>query len=111
MGDWVHSPEMSLENDIRVPDPPPLLAADLTTFGGKRNGFMAWDLLAVLYAIRPDRGYFNISKSGTIHLDSAGVTHLKEEGDGKHRYLIPRTSPDRVREALTGLASQPPSIH
>ena len=111
MGAWVHYPEMSLEKDFRVPNPHPLLAADLATFGGKRNGFMAWDLVTVLYAIRPDRDYFNMSKAGRIQLDSEGVTHLKEESEGKHRYLISRGSPDRVREALTGLASQPPSIH
>jgi len=110
MGEWVHYPEMSLEKDFRVRDPHPLLVADLATFGGKLNGFMAWDLLAVLYAIRPDRGYFNISNSGTIHLDSEGVTRLEKEDEGKHRYLIPRGSPDRVREALTALASQPPSF-
>lgn len=111
MGEWVHYPEMSLENDFRVPDPHPLLAANLATFGGKRNGFMAWDLLAVLYANRPDRGYFNLSPYGTIQLDSEGVTRLGEEREGKHRYLIPRGGPDRVREALTNLASQPPNIH
>lgn len=110
MGEWVHYPEMSLENDFHVPNPQPSLMANLATFGGKRNGFMAWDLLTVLYAIRPDRGYFNLSKTGTIYLDSADVTHLKEDGEGKHRYLIPRGSPDRVREALSGLASQPPPI-
>jgi len=37
MGEWVHYPEMSLENDFRVPDPHPLLVANLATFGGKRN--------------------------------------------------------------------------
>lgn len=110
MSEWVHYPEISLENDFHVPDPHPLLVADLVTFGGKRNGFMAWDLLAVLYAIRSYRNYFNMSKSGAIHLDSSGVTHLKEENEGKHRCLLPLGSPDQVREALTGLASQPPSV-
>jgi purine nucleosidase len=110
MGEWVHYPEMSLENDFLVPHPHPLLLADLATFGGKRNGFMAWDLLAVLYAIRPDRGYFNLSKSGSIQLDLEGVTRLNEEKGGMHRYLVPRGGPDRVCEALTSLASQPPLI-
>lgn len=110
MGEWVHYPELSLEKDFRFPAPHPLLEADLATFGGKRNGFMAWDLLTVLYAIRPDRGYFNLSKAGTIQLDPAGVTHLKEEKEGRHRYIMRRGSPDRVREALTSLASQPPSV-
>lgn len=110
MGEWVHYPEISLEKDFRFPAPHPLLVADLATFDGKRNGFMAWDLLAVLYAIRPDRDYFNLSKAGTIHVDPTGVTHLNEENGGKHRYLMQRGSPDRVREVLTSLASQPPSI-
>jgi purine nucleosidase len=100
---------MSLEKDFRFPDPHPLLVADLATFGGKRNGFMAWDLVAVLHAVRPDREYFNLSMRGTVHLDAAGVTHLKEDPAGRHRYLIRRGSPDRVREVLTALASQPPS--
>ncbi|QDV32004.1 ribonucleoside hydrolase RihC [Planctopirus ephydatiae] len=110
MGEWMHYPEMSLEKDFRVPERHPLLVADLATFGGKRNGFMAWDLVAVLHAIRPDRDYFNMSKPGKIDLDSENVTRLKEDNEGKHRYLIPRGGPERVREAITSLASQPPSI-
>lgn len=98
-----------MEKDFRAPAHHPLLAANVATFKGKRNGFMAWDLVAVLYAIRPDRNYVNLSKTGTVQVDRAGVTTFKEEKDGRHRYLIQRGSPDRVREALTGLASQPPS--
>ncbi len=109
MGEWIHFPEQSLEKDFRFPVPHPLLIADLASFGGKRNGFMAWDLVAVLYAIRPDRDYFNFSEPGIIHIDRAGVTTLNEATQAKHRYLVPRGSPDRVREALTSLASQPPS--
>jgi purine nucleosidase len=109
IGEWVHYPELSLEKDFRAPVHHPLLAANVATFKGKRNGFMAWDLVAVLYAIRPDRNYVNLSKTGTVQVDRAGVTTFKEEKDGRHRYLIQRGSPDRVREALTGLASQPPS--
>jgi inosine-uridine nucleoside N-ribohydrolase len=109
MGEWVHYPELSLEKDFRSPQRHPLLVADLATFGGKRNGFMAWDLVTVLFAIRPDRDYFNLSKPGTIHLDSQGVTRFREDEGGKHRYLIPRGGPERVREALTSLASQPPT--
>ncbi len=72
------------------PVPHPLLIADLASFGGKRNGFMAWDLVAVLYAIRPDRDYFNFSEPGIIHIDRAGVTTLNEATPAKHRYLVPR---------------------
>ncbi len=108
MGAAIHFPESSLEKDFRFPPRHPLLEADLATFG-KVNGFMAWDLVATLHAIRPDRAYFALSKPGTIHLDPAGVTRLDAAADGKHRYLMPKDNIERVREALTTLASQPPS--
>jgi purine nucleosidase len=109
MGKAIHFPEISLEHDFRRPERHPLREADLATFG-KLNGFMAWDLVATLHAVRPDRGYFSLSMPGTIHLDSANVTHLKPEPAGKHRYLIPRQNTERVQEVIAHLASQPPSI-
>jgi len=68
-----------------------------------------WDLTSVLYAVRPERGYFDLSMPGTIHVDAAQVTQFTPSAEGKHRYLI--VSPEqitRVREALVQLASQPP---
>lgn len=106
MGESIHFPETSLEQDFRVPDRHPLREANLATFG-KLNGFMAWDLVATLHAIRPQRGYFNISKPGLIRVDSANVTQHVPDAAGKHRYLMPRGNADRVREAISGLASQP----
>jgi purine nucleosidase len=70
---------------------------------------MAWDLVATLHAVRPDRGYFSLSQPGKIHLDSANVTHLEPETAGKHRYLMPRQNVERVKEVIAHLASQPPS--
>ncbi len=69
-----------------------------------------WDLTAALYAVRPDRGYFGLSEPGTVQVDAQGLTTLKADAAGKHRYLT--VTPDqitRVREALVFLASQPPS--
>ena len=68
-----------------------------------------WDLTAVMYAVRPDRGYFGLSKPGTITLDSKNVTRFAETSTGKRRYLT--VTPDqitRLREAFTWLASSPP---
>ena len=68
-----------------------------------------WDLTAVLYAIRPDRGYFGLSPQGRITLDDKNVTHFTPDESGKHRILS--VTPEqiiRVREALTWLASAPP---
>lgn len=69
-----------------------------------------WDLTAVLYAIRPDRGYFGLSESGQVLIDGDGLTTHAVSADGQHRYLT--ATPEqvaRVREALVQLASQPPS--
>lgn len=68
-----------------------------------------WDLTSVLYAVRPDRGYFGLSPPGRIEVDEKGVTSFRAKPDGKHRYLtIDPSQNARVREALVLLASQPP---
>jgi hypothetical protein len=69
-----------------------------------------WDLTAVLYAVRPESGYFGLSPAGTIHIDDQHVTQFTPQDKGRHRYLT--VTPEqitRVREALVQLASQPPS--
>ncbi|MGE5195474.1 MAG: DUF1028 domain-containing protein [Deltaproteobacteria bacterium] len=68
-----------------------------------------WDLTAVLYAVRPDRGYFGLSKPGTIRVDDHEITQFAPSEEGRHRYFT--VTPEqiaRVREALVQLASQPP---
>lgn len=69
-----------------------------------------WDLTAVLYAMRPDRGYFGLSDTGTVKVNEQGQTTLEPAGNGRHRYL---TATDeqraKVLEALIQLASQPPA--
>ena len=69
-----------------------------------------WDLTSVLYAVLPDRGYFDVSPPGTVTVEADGFTRFMETPQGKHRYLIlkPEQKP-RVLEALVQLSSQPPS--
>ena len=68
-----------------------------------------WDLTSVLWAVRPNRGYFSLSNPGRASVDEHGVTAFEEIPDGKHRYLIADAlQVARVREALALLASQPP---
>ncbi|MBP6964541.1 MAG: nucleoside hydrolase [Armatimonadetes bacterium] len=69
-----------------------------------------WDLTAVLYAVRPDRGYFGVSPNGRITMDEKNVTRFTADEKGRHRYLT--VTPDqitRVREACVFLASAPPT--
>ncbi len=69
-----------------------------------------WDLTSVLYAVCPDRGYFDVSPPGTVTVATDGFTSFRPSAQGNHRYLVLR--PDqkpRVLEALVQLSSQPPS--
>ena len=70
-----------------------------------------WDPTAVLYAILPDRGYFDLSPPGNVIVedDSATLFRPTKDGKGKHRFLV--MSPEqtaRVREAIVQLSVEPP---
>lgn len=68
-----------------------------------------WDLTSVLYAIRPDHGYFSLSPAGEVTVDDAGHTPFKETPTGKHRYLIiDEAQKIKTLEAMIQLASEPP---
>jgi inosine-uridine nucleoside N-ribohydrolase len=68
-----------------------------------------WDLTASLYAVRPDRGYFDLSPPGRVAIEPDGFTRFTPEPQGRDRYLIvPDAQIPRVKEALVQLASQPP---
>jgi inosine-uridine nucleoside N-ribohydrolase len=71
-----------------------------------------WDPTAVLYAIYPDRGYFDLSPPGTVTVEDNAATWFRPSRDGKgqHRFLV--MSPEqttRVREAIVQLSCEPPS--
>lgn len=68
-----------------------------------------WDLTAVLYAVRPDRGYFGLSVPGRIALDEKNITRFSPKEDGTHQYLtVAADQKTRVLEALVWAASAPP---
>ncbi|MBS0261222.1 MAG: DUF1028 domain-containing protein [Planctomycetes bacterium] len=101
-------PAISIERDFRyVPHHPLREAYEL--YQKMPYDRETWDLTAVLYAVRPDRGYFGLSQSGTVHVDDQEVTQFTPGDSGRHKYLT--VTPEqiaRVREALVQLASQPP---
>lgn len=68
-----------------------------------------WDLTSVLWAVRPDRGYFDLSEPGIVTVDDEGVTTFEKNEAGKHRFLIADDiQKARVREMLVALSSEPP---
>jgi inosine-uridine nucleoside N-ribohydrolase len=69
-----------------------------------------WDLTSVLAAVRPDRGYFQLSKPGKVTVTDDALSRFEDDPQGKHRYLILNpASVEKTREALVQLSSQPPS--
>lgn len=67
-----------------------------------------WDLTSVLYAVHPDRGYFDLSPPGRITVEPDGNTTFTPDTAGRHRYLIVNgTQRARILEAFIYLASQP----
>jgi len=76
---------------------------------GKPEDHPNWDSTAVLDAIRPDRGYFDLSEPGNVELGEKDTTVFKPDATGKCRYLV--LKPDqvsRIRELIASLVSEPP---
>jgi hypothetical protein len=64
----------------------------------------------VLYAVRPDRGYFGLSAPGQVTVEVDGFTRFTPTPEGRDRFLtLNDVQAARVKEALVQLASQPPS--
>lgn len=79
-------------------------------YTGKPEDHPNWDSTAVLDAIRPDRGYFDLSQPGNVTLNDKAATVFTPDAKGKCRYLILKQ--DRVagiRQLIADLVSQPPS--
>jgi inosine-uridine nucleoside N-ribohydrolase len=69
----------------------------------------AWDLTASLYAVLPDRGYFDLSPAGQVTVESDGFTRFTPQAGGRDRFLILKENQiARLKEALVELASEPP---
>jgi hypothetical protein len=69
-----------------------------------------WDLTAVLYAVRPDEGYFSLSEPGVITVLPDGSSRFSLSTTGKHHYLVLTAEQQaRTLEAMIMLASQPPA--
>jgi hypothetical protein len=69
-----------------------------------------YDLTATLYAIWPDRGYFDLSGPGRVTVLPDAFTKFTPEEGGRDRYL--KVTPDqiaRLRQLFAALCTEPPS--
>lgn len=80
-------------------------------FSPKGHNRPTWDPTALLYAVYPDRGYFNLSPAGTVTVADDGATVFRpgKDGKGRDRYLAMNAEQTaRVREAIVQLCVAPP---
>jgi len=104
----IRFPAACVENDFGYTTHHPLAEA-YQAYNPTPHERPTWDLTSVLWAVRPRRGYFDLSPPGRVRIDDDGRTRFEPEKTGRHRYLIAdRMQAIRVREALALLASQPP---
>jgi inosine-uridine nucleoside N-ribohydrolase len=101
-------PASSIEHDFSyVPDHP--VAEGYRLLMKMPYNRPTWDLTAALYAVWPDRGFFDLSPPGRITVLPDGGTKFTTDPKGNCRYLIV-TEAERPRtlETMILLASQPP---
>ncbi len=120
VGDAMLFPGTSIDHDFSSVEGHPI-ADTYRTYCEERNSKDArmkrcphdhatYDLTSVLYAARPDRNYFALSKPGRITVLPDGASRFDELEGGRHRYLILyEEQKARALEAMVMLASQPPA--
>lgn len=109
IGIAVAYPAQSIVEDYRYVEHHPLAEA-YRLYEPPPHNRPTWDLTSVLYAVRPNRDYFDVSEAGTVNVNDKGVTTFQSDKEGRHRYLKLRVDQiPKVTEALVQLSSEPPS--
>lgn len=101
-------PRQSIARDFRY-QPHHLVREAYLLHSGPEHDRPTWDLTSVLYAVRPQDRYFDLSDPGRVTVDEQGYTQFVPAAEGRDRYLL-MSDEQRIRvvEAQRVLASQPP---
>lgn len=102
-------PAVSIERDYAYVDHH-ILAESYQLYMPTPHERPTWDLTSVLWAIRPDRGYFGMSEPGRVTVSDKGQSDFAAAADGPHRYLT--LNGEQIactREVLALLSSEPPA--
>jgi hypothetical protein len=101
----IEYPASSIEHDFPAGNP---VAEAYRVYAKMPYNRPTWDLTTVLYDLRPDRGYFDVSPAGDVVVAVSGATTFKPSPQGKRYFLkVNAVQAARVREACVWLASQP----
>jgi inosine-uridine nucleoside N-ribohydrolase len=104
VGEAILFPAASIEHDFPAGNP---VAEAYRLYAKMPYDRPSWDLTTVLYDLRPDRGYFDVSPPGDVLVSPDGVTKFQPAAQGKRYFLkVDPVQAARVREACVWLASQ-----
>jgi hypothetical protein len=106
----VRYPHQSIEHDYNYVAHHPLADA-YRLYMPPPHDRPTWDLTSVLYAVRPNHDYFQLSDNGIVSVADDGLTTFEPSDKVQHRFLK-QTDEQRIRvtEALVQLSSQPPAV-
>ena len=108
VGDGLLFPASSIEKDFAWSPAHPVVDA-YRAYKTMPYDAPTLDMAAVLYAVRPQEGYFKLSSPGTIGVLEDGRTKFTPSPEGKHRYLIPDPAQrERIIKTYTEIASAKP---
>ncbi len=104
-------PHVSIEQDLNYTPHHPLRESYIL-YNPPPHDRPTWDPTALLYAVYPDRGYFDLSPPGFIQITDQGATIFNpdKKGAAKNRFLLMSAEQTaRVREAIVQLCVEPPA--
>lgn len=104
-------PRESIATDLDYRKPH-LVKESYLLHSGPNHDRPSWDQSSVLYAVFPERGYFDLSPAGRVHVGEDGFTKFvpaKQNQPGRDRHLIMSSGQAaRALEAIVQLVVQPP---
>ena len=108
IGDALRYPAASIERDFSYV-PHHIIAEAYCLYQPPPHERPTWDLTAALQAVRPDRGYFDLSPSGRVTVEADGFMRFDPAEKGRDRFLILNAGQvSRTRETLVQLVIEPP---
>jgi inosine-uridine nucleoside N-ribohydrolase len=97
-------PHVSIERDFEYVEHHPIKEA-YYAYNPPPHDRPTWDPTAVLYAVYPDRGYFDLSPAGGVTVEENGATWYRPSKD----LIMSDEQTARVREAIVQLCVEPPT--
>src|SRR4029077_13223477 len=105
VGEALLFPASSIEKDFTWSPAHPLVDA-YRAYRPMPYDAPTWDMAAVLYAVRPQEGYFKLSSHGTLSVLDGASTKFAPPREGKPRILmLDPAQKERIVKTYTEIAS------